>query len=156
MYNPYAEYEKNCSASHKRKCIDGKLVNFSLCVAFCEYEEHPGFLTEALCRQHNCIGYHCTHYVPKLNLKEKIKKDKNTFGDALLQRARELTKDFDGFKVMCVESEFLDSWIINYITITNAHTFEDIEKKLKEETDCEITFHNLHYNFDVCVKLLGL
>lgn len=61
----YEQYEKQCRSKYDRRCIDNSITGCNKCVGYCQYAEHPGFLTEELRKQHNCIGKQCFHYVAK-------------------------------------------------------------------------------------------
>lgn len=56
----YKQYEK-----HERLCIDNSITGCNRCVGYCQYNEHPGFFTGKLHKQHNCIGKQSFHYVAK-------------------------------------------------------------------------------------------
>ena len=56
----------NSSASpHHRRCIDGKITGCGNCVGYCNFKEHPGYLTKDLRKKHDCIKKACNYYVPK-------------------------------------------------------------------------------------------
>ena len=60
----YALIEKQCMGN-ERKCINGRVTGSNKCVGYCQYEEHPGFLTKELRRQHDCIKKKCCYYIGK-------------------------------------------------------------------------------------------
>ena len=39
-----------------RRCIDGSVTGRNRCVAYCNYENHPGFLTRPHLLSHNCAA----------------------------------------------------------------------------------------------------
>ena len=61
----YNTYESHKNTPHHRKCIDGKITGSGKCVGYCEFRDHPGYLTKELRRKHNCIKKGCNYYVPK-------------------------------------------------------------------------------------------
>ena len=68
----YAEREKQQSSPHHRRCIDGKVTGSSKCVGFCTFREHPGYLTQQLRRDHDCIKKSCRYYLQKDHDKEEL------------------------------------------------------------------------------------
>ncbi len=61
----YGYYEKQSRSVYSRRTIDGKTVGCSKCVGYCSYDEHTGFLTQKLRKQHNCIKKRCDYYIGK-------------------------------------------------------------------------------------------
>jgi len=51
---------------HHRRCIDGKITGCGNCVGFCQFRDHPGYLTKELRKEHNCIKKGCNYYIPKV------------------------------------------------------------------------------------------
>ena len=41
----YGQYERKSPTKYNRKCIDGSITGCGNCVGYCQYKEHPGFLT---------------------------------------------------------------------------------------------------------------
>ena len=61
----YDRIEKQNYSRYNRRCIDGRITGCGNCVGYCQYSEHPGYLTKELRKQHNCINKKCFYYVPK-------------------------------------------------------------------------------------------
>ncbi len=61
----YTTYEAHNRTPHHRRCIDGKTTGCGNCVGYCQYREHPGYLTKELRKKHNCIKKGCRYYLPK-------------------------------------------------------------------------------------------
>ena len=61
----YRSYEAKMQQPHRRRCIDGKITGCGNCIGYCQYREHPGYLTKELRKQHNCIKKGCRYYLPK-------------------------------------------------------------------------------------------
>ena len=59
-----SKFEKGASPHHRR-CIDGKVTGCGNCVGYCQFREHPGYLTKELRKQHDCIKKGCNYYIPK-------------------------------------------------------------------------------------------
>ena len=60
----YSYYEERYSV-HRRRCINGKVTGSNNCCGYCEYHEHPGFLTPELVRRHRCEEKGCWYYKAK-------------------------------------------------------------------------------------------
>lgn len=63
--NLYDSLEKHNYSKYNRRCIDGRITGCGNCVGYCQYSEHPGYLTKELRKQHNCINKNCFYYVAK-------------------------------------------------------------------------------------------
>lgn len=63
--NRYSQYEKRSPSKYTRKCIDGTITGCGNCVGYCQYNQHPGFLTADMRKEHNCVGKGCDYYVAK-------------------------------------------------------------------------------------------
>lgn len=61
----YRTFEETMKTPHRRKCIDGRITGCGNCVGYCQYNEHPGYLTKELRKAHNCIKKSCNYYLPK-------------------------------------------------------------------------------------------
>ena len=70
--NSYADREKRQGAPHHRRCIDGKITGCGNCVGYCTFQEHPGYLTKQLRKEHDCIKKNCHYYQPKEKEKEEL------------------------------------------------------------------------------------
>ena len=64
-YELYHWMEEQYGKGHERLCIDGKKTASCKCMGCCMYGNHPGFLTEKLLEQHQCMENDCIHYLPK-------------------------------------------------------------------------------------------
>ena len=51
--------------SRVRRCIDGSLTGCGNCVGYCNFHEHPGYLTKDLRKKHNCVNKACRYYERK-------------------------------------------------------------------------------------------
>lgn len=61
-----ADYFENFSGkNHNIRCIDGSVTGCCNCVGYCEYDEHPGYLTSDLRAKHNCVKNECMYYTSR-------------------------------------------------------------------------------------------
>ena len=63
-YN-YDYFDRKQKNSYNRRCIDGHITGCGKCIGYCTYQEHSGFLTKQLRKEHNCINKGCFYYLPK-------------------------------------------------------------------------------------------
>lgn len=146
----YAYYEGKSRSRINRICIDGRVTGCGKCVGYCQYGEHPGFLTKDLRKQHDCVKRKCYHYVPKTKKeKRQIKNQTGTY----LDKIGGVLQPYEGMKVLGVD-ETDGGLILRYITITNGYSMEDLTEVLEERFGRSIIWRKLDYSFDVCAKLL--
>ena len=55
----------SCGKTHVRRCIDGSFTGCGNCVGYCNFHEHPGYLTKDLRKKHNCVNKACRYYERK-------------------------------------------------------------------------------------------
>jgi len=53
------------SPTHNKRCIDGSITGCGKCIGYCQFREHPGYLTKKLRKEHDCINKGCRYYIPK-------------------------------------------------------------------------------------------
>ena len=64
MNNRYEYYNEKYSVHHRR-CIDGKYTGGNRCKGYCEFYQHPGFLTAELMAAHRCQEKGCPYLQQK-------------------------------------------------------------------------------------------
>jgi len=149
----YERYEKQCHSKYNRRCIDNSVTGCNRCVGYCQYADHPGFLTEELRKRHNCIGKQCFHYVAK-------PRKKNTpqlivdLTASILAMARQIMCQNEFARVLRVENTEFRKYSAYYVSITSECNFDEYSAQIKNELGVEVDFINLNYDFDKCVALL--
>ncbi len=68
----YRLMEKRAGTGHERRLINGRITGCGNCVGYCRYEDHSGFLTRDLRKEHNCLGKQCRYYLGKPKKSEKV------------------------------------------------------------------------------------
>lgn len=152
--NRYAQYEKQNQLNHNRRCIDGTVTGCNKCVGYCQYREHPGFLTEKQRLEHKCIEKQCFYYIPK---PQKEKEMSNHFVDlssTILTMVHNVMTEAEGVRVIRVENAEYNQYKAFYITITNECEFGKYSSQIQSDLDIELNFIRLNYDFDKCVALL--
>ncbi len=149
----YEMYEKQSHSRYNRRCIDNSITGCGNCVGYCQYSEHPGFLTEKLRKQHNCIGKQCFHYLPKLT-KEKAPKILVDLSSTILTMSRQVMNNDECVRVVRVEYAEFKRYTAFYVTITNECEFGGYAAQIKSKLGIDVDFVKLNYDFDKCVTLL--
>ncbi len=151
--NMYELYEKKSSSLYNRRCIDNTITGCNKCVGYCQYREHPGFLTEKQRVQHNCIGKKCFYYIAKPKKKKAVQIG-NDFSTNILALIHNLMNNEEYIKVVRVEKTERNRYIAFYVTITNQCQFEKYSVQIESKLGVQIEFVKLNYEFDRCVSLL--
>lgn len=149
----YALFEKKSPSKFTRICIDGHITGSNKCAGYCQYEEHPGFLTTELMKQHNCIKKGCYHFIAKSKKPHEIEA-KNDINSVILSHAQNLLSHNEGIRIMNVKNTEFKEYTISFITITNDYSFDDYIQIARELFGVEIVFNKLNYDLDRCIALL--
>ena len=158
----YEQVEKKYSlGNHRCRCIDGKITGCGNCVGFCSFDDHRGFLTKALRKEHNCLGKGCFYYVPKSREKEN---NDNPFEDAYesvkikMKNAYEIacamTREFEDFKIK--DFGLSDDFVceLSYITVFDGYELEPIIQRINSETGLTVKMKKLNYSFENAAALI--
>ncbi len=151
-YEEYQKMEEKYGQGHNRKCIDKKITGCGKCVGYCKYAGHPGFLTESLRASHDCITKGCMYYLPKPERIRSIPEITNP-ACTLLEMAKNAVAGMEGLKVTRVMNNN-DSWIANYVTLSNEYHLEPIEKLINKQSGLKFSFRRLNLDFDTCVQIV--
>ena len=148
--NRYNLYEKAERSRFERRSIDGTIVGCSKCCGYCQYEEHPGFLTEKQIKEHSCINKQCYHFIKKPIYEKKLKHPKSPL---LLDYIQKSLSDIEGVKVLRIKNNS-DDCEACFVAITNNYNFDDCISDVKNKFNISLTFVKLNYDFDICAKLI--
>lgn len=151
LLRTYYFYEK-FSTVHNHRCIDNSITGSNKCVGYCQYNEHPGFLTEELLQQHDCLGKGCYHFIPKPR-KEKPTKTIDLSSN-IYEHAKKAFSSIEGIMIIGVKNTEYNKYDISYITITNEYNLEDYIAIATKLFDVDINFIRLNYSFEKCVNLI--
>jgi len=152
--NDYNTYDSKESSTHNRKCIDGSTTGCNNCIAYCEYEGHPGFLTESLKAKHNCEEKKCKYYLPKprnvnrINMKDRDNEIKN-----IATIASTATSSMEGLRVMRATKSEGGSWVIYYVTIAG-YSLDSVELEMEQHLGEKVEFAKLEYSFEIATALV--
>ena len=149
--NRYAEYEKKYQSRTTRLCIDGKLTGCGNCVGYCQYSEHPGFLTKQLRQDHDCINKGCHYYVPRLRSPGREKTE--DISSKILGLAQQCISAMEDLRIMSICNKN-QTWVIGYVTVFGKHNFASVEEKIQKEFGVSVSMQRLDYSFERCVELI--
>lgn len=151
----YADYENLSRSQYNRRCIDNTIVGCSRCVGYCQYDGHPGFLTEKHRKKHNCIGKGCHYYLAKPERKRgTLSQMLSDTSSVILSLTHELLAEEEFVRVIKVENTAVNRYTASYVTITSECDFSGCISKIRRELGMEVDFVKLNYDFDKCVALL--
>ena len=149
--NLYTYYEKKSGSHTNRRCIDGSITGCGKCVGYCQYREHPGFLTKIQREEHDCINKKCSYYIPKPQRDKPEKRADIT--SELLRLAKQYTAKIEDLRI--IRANYRDeAWIVEYVTVFGSYDFSDVEQKLQEEYHVTVIMQKLPWSFERCVELV--
>lgn len=145
----------------RTRCIDNSLTCRSKCHGYCACAEHPGYLTKKQLIEHKCIEKECSYYyrLIKNNEKDKIhvkglSLDKNEQKAAsVLKKANEITKNYEGLKIVKISVNENGIWCLYYVSISN-YNYQEISNILKIKLGIDIKMINMKLSFDEVVDVL--
>ena len=149
--NLYLQYENQSQSKINRRCIDGSLTGCGNCVGYCQYREHPGFLTQKQRAEHDCLNKQCHYYLPKPQ-RQRTEKSKD-IGAFILSLAKRSVSNIDDLRIM--NTRFEDrTWVIGYVTVFGQYNFSEVEQKIEKESGVPVIMQKLDYSFERCVELM--
>ena len=149
----YEQIEANQRSGYNRTCINGRTTGCGKCVGYCQYEGHPGYLTEQLRKEHGCLEKECFYYISKPIRKREPRKESSLL-DRLLSSAIQKTTQMEGLGVMSVQEQGQNRWQFSYITISNEYSIHEVIRSLENDFHGEVSFKKLNYSFERCVQLI--
>lgn len=154
MHNGILTYEqasKPYGDSVNRQCIDGSVRGCSKCIGYCNFDEHPGFLTEELMKKHKCFEKSCDYFIAKPTYAKTPKvKDEST---NVVEKVSESIMGFEGIKIIRAEQDDYDDWFVYYVAIANYH--EDIlEDTIEKECGLQVKMVKLSYSFENSLSII--
>lgn len=149
--NLYVQYEHESGSRLNRRCIDGSITGCGNCVGYCQFHEHPGFLTQKQRQEHDCIIKKCHYYIPKPR-SNKHEQDEDISSN-LLRLAEQNVADIDDIRIMNARQTD-QMWVIGYVTVFGQSNFSMVAQKIQEESGVPVTLQKLDYSFDRCVELI--
>jgi len=149
----YDTYDNKHKSAHNRHCIDATITGSGNCVAYCEYEGHPGFLTEKLRSEHECVKKECIYYLPKTQKYRRNHSNQDVEQKRILEMSQSVTSDMEGLRVMRANRDIDGSWSIYYISIAE-YFFDSASRIIEENTGVRAKFVDLGYRFEIAAELI--
>ena len=149
----YASFEKKSPNKFTRICIDGRITGRNKCLGYCQYDEHPGFLTADLIKQHNCKEKNCSYFVAKPK-KQRLSYETDDFSSEILAHCKNAFDNNEYIKIMGIKNTEYNKFTITYISITKEINFKNYVNLALELFGVEISFVKLNYDFDNCIEIL--
>lgn len=136
---------------YDRRCIDGSIHGCSVCQGYCQYEGHPGYLTEKHMAEHQCLEKGCYYFLSKPP-HERVRKGTDE-SKVVTKVAQAAVSGMEGLKVMRAEPDEAGGWTVYYIAIAE-YVLQGIEEALSARTGKTVRFSQLPYRFDYAVKII--
>lgn len=157
----YQYYLEEPGEVSKSRCIDNSVTSRSKCCGYCSCEQHPGYLTVKLMRVHECIEKECSFFYRIVkNDKKGINpviwsmSDKSDVKDErVLSKAGNLTKNYEGLRILKASKDPEGIWCLYYISISN-YNYEEISKMLKQKLGVEIKLIKMNLSFEEMVEII--
>lgn len=148
----YTVFEKQSRSKYERRCINGNVVGPCKCVGYCRFDGHPGFLTDKLRHQHDCIRKQCNYYIPKIKNMPVHKKGKAA--TPIFSIIEEKVKPFEGMRILHIEQSGPSNVELSYITISNEYPLALIAAEVEKEHGIQIQWKRLNYSLENCIRLI--
>lgn len=149
----YEDLEEKYGIGHNRICINSCVTGCGNCVGYCRYQGHPGFLTESLRSEHQCLNKDCAYYVARPAPVRKLKMVPDNTDQAVLSSARVAVSDMEGLRIMRAVHNGTE-WLLKYVTISNEYVLEPVAKVISKSCNMPVRFERLNYSFDLCMQLI--
>ncbi len=147
----YEEMEVRYSDGFNRRCIDGRVTGCGKCVGYCQYQSHPGFLTEELRRKHQCLEHCCHYYLQKPERQKNVKEIAPAI--RLMSLTSEFCEKMEGMRVLRALEE-KNGWVLNYVTLTNEYPLDRIAGLLTQIWGKSVRFRRLNLDYETCANLI--
>lgn len=150
-YLSYKQIENEYRSSFSRPCIDGVSRGCNLCTAYCAYDEHPGFLTDKLIKQHRCLEKNCSLLIRRKN--DKRQRIVIEYAPEPQEVIENMFSDYEGLKIIETHKITDNYWHVSYIAIAN-YDMEKIAAKIFKKYNVKIDFELLPYSFENAARII--
>ena len=147
----YREMMLRTIDGHNLRCIDGAIHGCSICVGYCSYKVHSGFLTSDQVKEHQCIEKGCNYYYskPYVDRPRRVK----VVDSPVLLAAQMATTEMEGLKVIRASQVTNGLWIVYYVAISQ-YVLLPVETVLSQMFGCRVQLQQIHCDFDAAVSLV--
>lgn len=134
-----------------RRCIDGSVTGRNRCAGYCNYENHPGFLTQAQIRTHDCETKNCVYFASKERHGVSVPSTPQPTKE-LLRLAQKETVEWEGFRVLnCTEQG--NVYRLFYVAIA-AYDVTSLQARLQEISGLDLILQSVPCCFETTQKLI--
>lgn len=148
----YSYLDKAQGSDHRRRCIDGRITGRGNCVGYCQRDEHPRFLTAALCAEHRCAEKGCHYFMPKLRQEKPAAKRPDAQTEVVAIAAQAIAA-FEGMKIMRADRAD-GGWQLKYITLSDAYPIGRIAESISEAVGETVVMIRLDCDFELAARLI--
>lgn len=147
----YDMIEKNYIGTINRRCIDGSIHGCSSCKGYCNFNDHPGFLTEKMIAEKHCIEKGCHYFVGKPKSRHQPKR--TNIDREIIAAASAALSPFDGLRVTKAKQDETGRWILYYAQIADYNT-ETLCESISSQCDFSFSLSRLPCSFDTAAQLV--
>ena len=134
-----------------RRCIDGNVTGRNRCVGYCNYENHPGFLTRSHLLAHNCEEKNCVYFAPQEKQAAFVFSAPQPTKE-LLRLAQKETANWEGLRVLnCTRRDGV--YRLTYVAIA-AYDLASLRARLQETSGLPLVLQPVPCCFDTAQKLI--
>lgn len=143
--------EKNYIGAINRRCIDGSIHGCSSCKGYCDFKDHPGYLTEKMIAEKRCIEKGCDYFRAKTKAQRPVKRTSNV-KDILSAASTALTV-FEGLRVVRAKQTESGSWTLYYAQIAD-YDSGLLRESLSAQCDFDFSLSRIPCDFDTAARLV--
>lgn len=148
----YNMIEKNYyTGTYDRRCIDGSIHGCSSCKGYCNFKDHPGYLTAKMIAEKHCIEKGCHYFVGK---SKRQRQPKGTSIDReIIAAASAALSPFEGLKVTKAKQDETGSWTLYYAQIADYDSGR-LRESLSAHCDFDFSLSRIPCDFDTATRLV--
>ena len=147
----YEFFEKLHIGTINRRCIDGSIHGCSSCKGYCNFNDHPGYLTEKMIAEKHCIEKGCHYFVGKPKSRRQPKR--TNIDREIIAAASAALSPFEGLRVTKAKQDETGRWILYYAQIADYNT-ETLCESISSQCDFSFSLSPLPCSFDTAAQLV--
>ncbi len=122
----YRVIDKRFGSVTNKRCIDGRITGSNKCIGFCNYADHPGYVTSEIAQKHMCFEKGCGYFIQKTReLVCAPQKENGDIYSKIVESVYEQCNAFEGMKI--INHKISGNKIVfYYVTISKEYRFDMI------------------------------